>query len=147
MTTLLVAALAGCGSTSRLQPFTTDGCSMFPDRDVLAGKDWRCCCVAHDVAYWRGGTAQARRAADAALQACVRAATQEPALGLTMQAGVRTGGTPYLPTSFRWGYGWGYGRFYRPLTAVEEAQADVLLADYRAGQPDACMAVPAAPVR
>lgn len=141
----LAWALAGCAGTGELRPFTTDGCSMFPDRDALSGKDWRCCCVAHDLSYWRGGTAQDRRAADAALRACVQAAAGDAALGRTMQGGVRLGGTPYLPTSFRWGYGWGYGRFYRPLTALEAAQADALLGEYRAAAPDACLrAAPAA---
>lgn len=141
---LLAGALAGCANTGVLQQFATDGCSLFPDRDVVSGKAWRCCCVAHDMAYWRGGTAQARRVADNELKACVRAATGDQALGQTMKTGVRAGGTPYLPSPFRRGYGWGYGRFYRPLTALEEAQADQLLAQYRADQPDACMAPAAA---
>lgn len=141
----LVFALAGCASTRELQPFATDGCSLFPDRDTAAGKDWRCCCVTHDVAYWRGGSADARRAADAELQACVRAATGDVALGRVMRGGVRVGGTPYLPTSFRWGYGWGYGRFYRPLTDEEQAQADALLRDAVAQPADACLVPAAAP--
>src|SRR5262245_15908951 len=33
-------------------PFTTDGCSTFPDGA------WKSCCVTHDYAYWCGGTAE-----------------------------------------------------------------------------------------
>ena len=36
-----------------------------------------------------------------------------------MLAGVRVGGTPYLPTPFRWGYGWPYPRFYKELSEKE----------------------------
>jgi hypothetical protein len=39
-----------------------------------------------------------------------------------MLNGVRVGGTPYLPTSFRWGYGWPYLRGYKVLTAQEKKQ-------------------------
>lgn len=141
---VLASSLVGCANTGELRPFTTDGCSMFPDRDTTSGKDWRCCCVAHDLAYWRGGTAEERSAADAELRVCVQAATGDVALGRTMHSGVRVGGTPYLPTSYRWGYGWGYGRFYRPLTALEQAQAAALLGEYRTGAPDACLALPPA---
>jgi hypothetical protein len=45
----------------------------------------------------------------------------EPAVAILMLAGVRVGGTPYLPTDFRWGYGWNYPRFYGPLTEGELA--------------------------
>lgn len=140
---LLAGVLAGCAHTHELQPFTTDGCSLFPDRDTSSGKDWRCCCVAHDVAYWRGGSADARRQADAELQACVRQTTGDVALGRVMHAGVRVGGAPYWPTPFRWGYGWGYGRFYQPLTAEEQAAADALLRAAVAQPADACLAPPA----
>jgi len=39
-----------------------------------------------------------------------------------MFTGVRVGGTPYLPTSFRWGYGWPYPRAYGELNTVELEQ-------------------------
>jgi hypothetical protein len=40
-----------------------------------------------------------------------------------MLAGVRIGGTPYLPTRFRWGYGWPWPRGYRALTPAELEQS------------------------
>jgi hypothetical protein len=37
-------------------------------------------------------------------------------------AGVRVGGTPYLPTSFRWGYGWSESRGYKALSDEEKRE-------------------------
>ncbi len=65
---LLAALLAGCASPNTLRPFTTDGCSLYPDRSASTGKDWCACCVAHDRAYWRGGTEAERLKADEATQ-------------------------------------------------------------------------------
>ena len=36
-----------------------------------------------------------------------------------MLAGVRVGGSPFFPTTFRWGYGWEYPRFYGELSDEE----------------------------
>jgi len=46
----------------------------------------------------------------------------EPQIANLMLAGVRVGGSPYFPTSYRWGYGWSYSRFYKPLTEEEKLQ-------------------------
>ena len=141
--TTLLAVLAGallgaCATTpppDALAPFTTDGCSMFPDRSALSAADWCSCCVAHDLAYWRGGTAEERLAADQALQACVLRASNNAALADLMFAGVRSGGGPYFHTSYRWAYGWPYGRGYEPLSPEERAAAAALQAQYLAGNP------------
>nr|WP_314546088.1 hypothetical protein [uncultured Massilia sp.] len=132
---LLACALAGCQSVPVLQPFATDGCSMFPDHAPIGKADWCACCVAHDLAYWRGGTEAERLEADRALETCVTAASGSPALAQTMYAGVRAGGVPYFLTSYRWGYGWPYGRMYRSLGREEAAQADALRAHYLAANP------------
>jgi hypothetical protein len=139
-TLLLGLTLAGCSDTSALQPFTTDGCSLFPDRSASTGMDWRRCCVAHDLLYWRGGTPAERRSADLELRRCVDQETGDASMATLMYHGVRLGGTPYLPTPFRWGYGWGYGRFYRPLSDTESASADTLARAYCAAHPGACAA-------
>ncbi len=128
----LALLLGGCACTPGLKPFTTDGCSQFPDRWEALGKDWCLCCVAHDRAYWRGGTREERLKADQDLRACVRAASDNADLASRMYTGVRLGGTAYLPTAFRWGYGWPFGRFYQPLQPDELAAADRLDADYSA---------------
>jgi hypothetical protein len=104
-----------------IAPFTTDGCSIFPDGTYEQKELWLSCCTAHDYAYWQGGTYDERLIADEQLQQCV-SKVGEPQIANLMLAGVRVGGSPYLPTSFRWGYGWSYPRFYKPLTAEEKRQ-------------------------
>ncbi|HHJ34827.1 MAG TPA: hypothetical protein ENJ87_03585 [Gammaproteobacteria bacterium] len=103
---------------SELKPFTSDGCSAFPDGTLAQRQLWLDCCTEHDRAYWKGGTYEERLDADRQLRACV-ARVGEPEVALLMLAGVRVGGTPYLPTAFRWGYGWSYPRFYGPLDQEE----------------------------
>ena len=105
---------------SDLAPFTTDGCSRFPDGTSSERTLWLDCCTAHDVAYWQGGTAAQRLQADQVLRQCV-IDTGESMLASLMFIGVRVGGTPYLPTSFRWGYGWPYMRRYGALSDAEMA--------------------------
>jgi len=109
-----------------LAPFSTDGCSDFPDGTSSQKTLWRDCCVAHDRSYWAGGSYAERIAADVALERCV-AAVGEPVIAKLMLAGVRVGGSPYWPTHFRWGYGWPWGRGYQPLTDAERAAASRLL--------------------
>jgi hypothetical protein len=134
--TLLLAMLSFvCSAKDTLQAFTTDGCSRFPDRALIGKADWCSCCVAHDLAYWRGGTAEARLNADRALKICVQRATNNEALADAMFAGVRAGGGPHFHTPYRWGYGWAFGRPYRPLTPEEEALASSLEAEYLATNP------------
>ena len=101
-----------------LKPFTSDGCSAFPDGTPAQQTLWLQCCRDHDLAYWKGGTRDERKLADSALHDCV-AQVGEPRIADMMQAGVRVGGTPYLPTHFRWGYGWPWPRGYVALTAEE----------------------------
>lgn len=129
-----------------LAPFVTDGCSgglsagwEFAVRHVpaLAGihgdhPPWEHCCVAHDRVYHAAPGADAeesfhaRRAADAAMRACVlaegqaRKATLIEDYGVSggtvdllydgiagaMYRAVRLGGAPCTPLPWRWGYGW-----------------------------------------
>lgn len=98
---------------SQLQPFLTDGCSAFPDGTLLQQQLWLDCCIDHDIAYWLGGSYGERVSADRQLQQCVTR-IGEPAIAELMLAGVRVGGSPYWPTSFRWGYGWPYWDGDRP---------------------------------
>lgn len=127
--------LISCSSPSTIKPFATDGCSLFPDHSLISNKDWCGCCVEHDFAYWRGGTAAQRLQADQALQACVAQTTGNKALADLMFAGVRAGGGPYYFTTYRWGYGWKYGREYKPLTAEETTEADALEKEFRIAHP------------
>lgn len=107
--------------SAELKPFTSDGCSVFPDGTLVQQQLWLDCCTAHDLAYWQGGSEQDRERADLELQTCV-SELGEPDVAALMLLGVRVGGTPYLPTSFRWGYGWPYPRAYGPLSTSELEQ-------------------------
>ena len=111
-----------------LKPFTSDGCSSFPNGTPKQNDLWLACCIVHDKAYWAGGTYEERLAADRELRSCVTA-VGEPEIALLMMDGVRVGGTPYLPTRFRWGFGWPYPRGYKALTAKERLQVKEILAE------------------
>ena len=127
-------SLLSAGCTSTLKPFTSDGCSSFPDGTHEHSELWLGCCTAHDVAYWKGGTYDERLQADKALRMCVHE-VGEPEIAVLMLAGVRVGGTPFLPTSFRWGYGWSYPRLYGELSADELAQIALHEAEAASQQP------------
>lgn len=124
---LLLLAMQPAGAEEDLAPFTSDGCSAFPDGTIEQNRLWLDCCTAHDRVYWKGGTYRQRLESDQALQECV-ADVGEPAIALLMLAGVRVGGSPFFPTEFRWGYGWPYPRGYKPLTADELNQVEELQA-------------------
>jgi len=131
----VATTLSACATSPVMQPFSTDGCSLFPDRSLLSRADWCSCCVVHDLAYWRGGTADERLKADQEFKSCVLAASGRQELADLMFAGVRAGGGPYFFTPYRWGYGWSFGRLYRPLSERDEAQAASLRAKYIASNP------------
>src|SRR4029450_2413727 len=91
---VLCLSLGACRHvmTPVLADFKSDGCSMFPDGTYYS------CCYLHDIAYWAGGTEEAREGADKTLRACVLEITHNEALAETMYKGVRAGGGPALPT-------------------------------------------------
>lgn len=98
---------------------------MFPDGTLDEPQAWLHCCVAHDLKYWAGGTWMERLDADKELRDCViREGYYE--MGWVMFLGVRSGGEPTLPTPWRWGYGWSFGRGYRALTDEERALVSAL---------------------
>ena len=70
---------------------------------------WRECCVAHDRAYYYGGTRDEKQAADEALNQCVARIVGDDILGKllgpAMKLAVSIGGLPYFETPYRWGYG------------------------------------------
>ena len=113
---------------TELKPLTTDGCSAFPDGTLDQQSLWIECCIRHDLAYWKGGTYSERLEADQALEKCV-VQVGEPEIAQLMLAGVRVGGSPYFPTTYRWGYGWPYPRGYKALSKDESLEAQQML-DY-----------------
>jgi hypothetical protein len=132
-----LAVLSGCASAkvSDLKDFTSDGCSLFPDGTIKDRGKWCQCCLMHDIAYWRGGTAQERKRADEVLRDCVFDCTKDAALAETIYVGVRTGGHPVFPTWYRWAYGWPYSRGYKPLAGEEQLQVHGKIYDYWENHP------------
>lgn len=116
---LILLAAPCLVAAGELKPFTTDGCSSFPNGTLEQQSLWMNCCIRHDLSYWKGGSYDERLQADRALARCV-AGVGEPAIAKLMLAGVRVGGSPFIPTPYRWGYGWPYLRGYRALSQGEE---------------------------
>lgn len=87
-------------------PFVYDGCTLFPDQ--LPGLHLADACFDHDVAYWYGGTAAERKAADKRLQ---EEAAAQGWFGQIMQypvyIGVQLFGDSFLTRLFNahWGFG------------------------------------------
>ena len=119
-----------CSTEEGISPFSSDGCSLFPNSSLISEDDWCECCFQHDLSYWRGGSEQERLVADQRLKQCVFEATHDHVLADIMFQGVRFGGSPYFYNWYRWGYGWRYERKYSPLSQEENKQADLQLAKY-----------------
>ncbi len=101
-----IGTFAQENSKPKIQPvlpadFKSDGCSMFPDCD------YGICCVEHDKAYYVGGSWKQRWRSDKKLYKCVAAKKgfQHKLIAPVMWLGVRAFAVPWLPTSFRWGFG------------------------------------------
>ena len=114
-----------------LSDFRSDGCSLFPDGDLIDSKLWCKCCFEHDIAYWKGGTEQERNQADQILKSCVFDKTKNKSLAEVMFQGVQVGGLPIFPTWYRWGYGWQYGRGFQALSNEEKILINKKLSHYR----------------
>jgi len=125
----------GCATASDINQFASDGCSLFPDGTLKDRTLWCDCCFKHDITYWRGGSEEERKRADKALRACVLERTGDKAFAEMTYDGVRVGGSPVFPTWYRWGYGWEYGRGYKPLTEEEQNQVASMLDTYRKSHP------------
>ncbi len=114
-----------------LKPFSSDGCSFFPDGRYSQRALWRHCCFLHDLAYWKGGSEVQKKTADKALEQCV-IKVGEVNIARLMLAGVEVGGSAHFNTSYRWGYGWPYGRGYKKLDKNEKLEVKQKLNDYKA---------------
>jgi hypothetical protein len=112
---------AAAGDAPRALPreaFVTDGCSLWLDDGWVDP-----CCVVHDEAYWCGGEAAERKAADAAFRQCVDERASA-ATAWMMWLGVRAGGHPLFPGYYRWGYGRDYLPWYGEYPVCEENGGD-----------------------
>jgi hypothetical protein len=99
--------------------FVTDGCSVWIDGS------WADCCVDHDVSYWCGGSRAQRKQADRELDLCV-SEDSSGFIGSMMYMGVRMGGHPIWPTTWRWGFGRDYPAGYDEPAAEDEAESEDL---------------------
>lgn len=99
---------------------------MFPDGVLDNSNLWLICCIEHDKAYWKGGTYSERESADKKLRDCV-IEVGAPFIAEIMLGGVRIGGSPFWPTTYRWGYGWPGFRGYKPLSENENEQVKARL--------------------
>lgn len=121
-----------------LKPFVTDGCSGFMSllwRKTIAKlpksspcPPWEDHCVIHDIAYWRGGTAENRKVADMHLL-CEVTYSGYPIIAILMYLAVRLGGTAWLPLPWRWGYGRTFWRWNK----YQEHEANVEVEDIPGG--------------
>ena len=116
---------------SEIKPFTSDGCSAFPEGTFTQQSLWSNCCFRHDLAYWKGGTEKQKDIADYDLESCVTN-VGEPHIAKLMLAGVKVGGSPFLNTPFRWGYGWPYGDGYKVLSRSDKLQVIKKLSNFKA---------------
>lgn len=120
--------VAGCQGTNppELSAFQFDGCSCFPEGTWKDPDLWEQHCLVHDYRYWQGGTRRERKLADRKLRDGIRS-KGKPIVAQLAYAGVRIGGTPWLPTPWRWGFGWrGFPRGYRELSNDERRQIEQL---------------------
>lgn len=135
---LIFLTFISCSQKAELKPFKSDGCSLFPDRNLIANTDWCECCFEHDVSYWQGGTEEEREEADKVLRDCVLRKTGDEKLAELMYRGVRFGGSTYFPNWYRWGYGWDYSRKYQSLTKEEENIVKEMLKLYKNDSVSVC---------
>lgn len=124
---IVLTVMTTAHALNSLKPFTTDGCSVVADGNLIDPTKWRKCCVIHDLAYWQGGTSLERARADLRLSQCI-GKSGEYLVALFYYVGVRLGGEPYSPASWNWGYGWSINRGYAPLSLEEKKQVEAELA-------------------
>ncbi len=130
---LLLSFATNLAQANELKPFKTDGCSLWMDGPPLYPNLWRHCCVAHDLAYWQGGSKEQRTQADNVIRACVQDAADSKGMANYMQGMIHWGGSPYWMNYYRWGYGWNYWdgfmkpRGYKTPTAKEQLKIDELM--------------------
>lgn len=69
------------------------------------------CCCDHDYAYYKGGDLSLRKEADKKLAECIIQKGYRNWIAKVVYIGVRLGGVHWLPTSYRWGFGYKYPKY------------------------------------
>lgn len=112
-------------SAGNLSPYKGEKCveltNLTPEHQQL----WLDCCGAHDLSYWHGGSYKEQLTADRTLKQCV-AVVGDTSIIVSMLKKVKVGGSPYLPTEYRWGYGWSNFRGFDDLTEAELKEIQAL---------------------
>lgn len=131
-----------------MKPWTTDGCTDFGFNsriiayaDPKLAADILVACYHHDFGYWKGGTLADRvRVDDEFYNVIHRALVEwevrergeadpydaERVLELVddvYRLSVRVGGSPFWPTSWRWGYSHPWLRWWAPVDKALEDEA------------------------
>jgi hypothetical protein len=101
MTTLDFEDLELISGGAAYDPSKSDGCSAAPDGT------WRQACVDHDAAYFKGGSAADRLAADKKLRSDMIKQGAAPVVADLYYAAVRIGGMPGTHLPWQWGMGKG----------------------------------------
>lgn len=104
-TLFLLLVSLDANSKAGLKPFYTDGCTMFVDQNNDNSKNWRHCCVNHDLRYWFGGESKDKDISDLDLKACVTEAANEKLANLMYKA-IRLGNLSPIKHKTHWGWGW-----------------------------------------
>ncbi len=100
-------------------PYSDDGCSCVPDFNFVQ------CCRDHDRAYYHGGSAEQRARADERFRQCIRE-KGHGVLDDVYYIGVRINAVPWLPTPFRWGFGYSFRKGHRGYTAHSKETERIL---------------------
>lgn len=103
-----------------------DGCSCVPDFRATE------CCDKHDRAYHHGGSKEQRKRADKLFRQCVRNEGYK-ILDDIFYIGVRMNAVPWLPTKYRWGFGYPFTKGHRGYTAHSK-ETEKLLDEQAASQ-------------
>lgn len=104
---------------ARLEPFQTDGCTMFADGTAQKPDLWKHCCVEHDLRYWFGGDSADLDFADLQLKQCVHDVAGSFWANLIYK-GVREGHNSPVQHRFHWSWGWTPARNNAPLISSEK---------------------------
>ena len=104
---LAMRTSAEAGQAIPPKAFVFDGCTLFPD--TIAGLSLSDSCLAHDIAYWTGGTAGEKKQADQLFKQSIKdQGLLGKMVGPVVYAGVVIFGDTWLTRQFdaNWGFGW-----------------------------------------
>lgn len=90
-----------------LKSFETDGCTFFFDK--MGKRDWKKCCLEHDIKYYIGGTKKRKKSVDRELKSCVKEAGGD-FWAFIMHSGVKIGHLSPVKSKYAWNRSWNKSR-------------------------------------